>query len=541
METQIDTVLTEVGALAMRRGWPRTTALVNGLATPDGLTPLVVIAPAGLDVTPFQAWIAGVLSQAAPTVLPLASLLADPLLAVGATQVLGVFPCDQLVDPAAIDVLGQVIFSRPVGSYAFVLVDAGRIQTEKDLTAVERVAWGALVPGPKPTSNRQALAEQSVYLWAAPPTPIEAAPGPASQSAEPAGWLQARLGTDAAGLAAWLRTPVSSDDLARYQVLFALETAMGESAASEQARAVRADPQQPVRRARQEVSELRSRLLSRLDSSADTLDRALQSSVALLESDLLSGLRAYLNVVQLPPGKTLDQVDLQGIVATYVAQRAEAWQRQTNDILLSFQSDLLDSSEALSSSVNWALVNQLAARSGKATTYPQVLLDSLRSTPVRATPALVVGGDGMHETGGQKTNGSLLRVGVGAGAISLVAITLIQFGPLAALLVSAIGGAGVIATTRLTRGRPDLNRCETEGRAMIQNAVHKTIASLRQQWYDSMRALRWRADAEFDALDKLLAEAMAEKQPQATGEGDASSDMEQLKSYWVRVTELEQV
>jgi hypothetical protein len=511
MKTELASVVDQVGSLAVRRGWTDVGRLIDELL-PSGRVRTLLAASKDADVEPVRQWIAATAPDAAVTVLPLEGLVDDPVPALAADRLMAVLECGRLLEPTAAQAIAEAFFARPAVSYAIVLAGAERIGSQDDMELVERMAWRLLVPDNEFGRTEGDLLAHRCLMWS---------------NQDTAEFLEGRVRRDREALAGWLRDPRQAvDEIDLQRVLHVIEAAEQQTydttqpAPKDLARHARR-----LARSRDALAELRRRLARRLDTDAASLKRQLVASLQALEQDLLQGLKPQLERgLHDSPG-----TDTRLLVAGYVNEGIERWQRGATELLRSRYAEIEAETEVLLQGTDWAAVNEVAAGTPHAP-YPDALFEGLLASPEfrlvdRAIPDDVAG---TRPQSGRETI-ALVRMAV-AGSI-VMAVAALLLGPVGPVGLVAAGAAGMIGERLLDRliSRRDAARLsETDARIVITELIRRAVATVREHTEHSIVPLRNRLNKELQTLERAMDEAVAKARQAGDQEPLTDPDREAL-------------
>jgi hypothetical protein len=490
MNSELSAVLTDLRSLAEQRGWSPVAGLAGDLLAEKAGSAVLVAAAAEVETAAFERWLAANLPGARVTAVRLEDLAEDPAPALKAEKCIALFECGRLVEAGEVEAIAGAFFGRPAGSYAIVLAGAELIDDEEELDLVQKGVWRLLVPGPKPDWGKQDLLEHHCYLWSA---------------GEPHAFLRLRVQRDVQSLGEWLRAPLAdADGLAREGALYALDLADEQLRRGER-EGHEAPPvhQQRIVEALETLSELRRRLVRRLDADAASIERQLTASLQTLEQDLLHDLRPHLQGVHRHSSFQAD--DLRQALTRFISDGVGRWQEGAQELIVARSGEIVAEVESLLTGMDWAVVNELAPAEGKEP-YPRALLDGLTSSPEF-----------------QSLNGGFLGETAGADPETMN-IPAMMRAALAGTVVLAMGGlllgpagfvaAGVTAVIsaalldRKVRHERSLREAEAYGRSAVRGVVRQSIATVREQTWQAVKPLRERLVTELKGLEGTLEQAL---------------------------------
>ncbi len=486
-------VLGELASLAAEQGWTQVTDYVAQLSSADRQV-LIACAP-GVRPEPLAAWLHSRSTASTVRTAELDTLAADPGPALAADRVVIALRCGDLLMPTTIAGAAAVM-ARPGGSYAIVLTEAERIQSESDLTAVLRAAGGALL-GQEGAARR---AGHGLLLW--------------GENAVP-GFLAARVGGDATSLAQWLEAvPEQSAGLTMQRAAHALELAAeaetaDRSAAAAQSAAQPGVPSRTLSALRSSVVDLHVRVLDHLDAQAGSLTRELRASLDTMRHDLL-------HEIGQPGGRDSQSA------ASLVTRRMSRWSEEAAQLIAARQARSGQDAAELVGIVDWALVNDVAARpDGRR--YPDPIIESFTPgqpplAPERSNFALPPSTPAPGPAWAPA-----LRTATVGGVVTAAALTV-----LGVAVAPAVGAAavGVAAATVIGSRRGSLAaRSRTESAAIdsaVRDELSRLMSALSAELDAGTAKMRAATDAEFTDLERSLDAAQEQaSQPQA---GPASRD-----------------
>lgn len=492
-------ILAEVAALAASHGWARADEFTRSVPAP-GDRGVAIMAPEGAGLSQLIASI----TEPVASLSELEPLADDPARALAANRALLVLRCGQLLTSGTVAAASAVL-ARPAGSYRIVLTGAEDLESDADLSTVERGLWRVLLAPDGAEWHGQDIAAHGCLLWS---------------DADTADPLRDRVGADVAALGGWLAGPLTADqELDRERAAYAVSLALDELNAGTEADAGQpaADQAALALEARRladlaaQVHGLHTRLLGRLHSDAETTERQVLASLQVLEQDLAR-----------PPAAR------RAVGPDAARRRVELWVAETEQLIVQRYLSSSDEARHLLERGEWALVNQLAPHPG-GDRYPGVLTEPIapRSTvvlpagaiPTDDVPALVATAPGWNLPGGlgNVNPGVLITAGVGAAALGVLGTPLL---PLAGAAV-----LGVVGGTLYERHRADEQRRRAQQAAGAAApgsfaGAEQVITRALQQHAATVRAA---VEAEFTALEETL-DRIAESARDAAAAPDARTD-----------------
>jgi hypothetical protein len=404
-------------------------------------------------------------------VLTFDELLHQPQLALTARLLIGLFDATRLITREHVEVVEQLFFTRPRGTYGFVFVEASRIKGAEDLERVLRTGWRLLVPEPKPRWLHQNLAEHDVFLFddrAA----IDDLDLPLEEARE---GLQRLAGSDGA----------ADHALARSALLYAVDITL-QSAEALETTATTDDAVAGVRyrdAARDELASVRMRLIRRIDSEGAALLRVMETAVMRLRRDLIMGLDAALGYRGAFQKRTGVARDFQRFLHTTI----DRWLTTSQGDVERRVEDLARELAAVIRGADWSPVNRAI---GDDAAYPQPLLDSLRrgTTPVRFAGVTTREPQPPQRTSGLPYAGLAV---VGSGIV--VAVTALA-GAIPAILTSVVVGAGGWALYHEQDGREQVRQGQgvihgitEQMRVQVEDAIDSFVQRLHAVLKDALR------------------------------------------------------
>jgi hypothetical protein len=472
-------VLGELTSLATSQGWTQVTGYVAQLNAADRQV-LIACAP-NVRPEPLAAWLQSRNTASTVHIAELDALARDSGPALAADRVVIALRCGDLLVPATIAGAATVM-GRPGGSYAIVLTEAERIQSESDLEAVLRAAGGALL-GQEGAARR---AGRGLLIW--------------SEDAVP-GFLAARVGDDATSLARWLAViPEQSGQLTAQRAAYALELAaeaeaVDRSAATAQPARQAGVPPRQLSALRSTAVGLHARLLDHLDAQATSLTRELKASLDTVRHDLLREIGS--------PDRGQDP----RAVESLVARRMSRWSDEAARLIAARQARWRQDAAELLGIIDWALVNEVVSRpDGRH--YPDPIVESF--TP--GQPAVPPQRSGFTLPSSGPAPGPAwapaLRTATIGGVVTAAALAVLGVAVAPAVGAAAVGVAA--ATVIGSRRGPMAARRRTEA-AAIDAGVRDELSRLMSVLTDELDAgtakLRAATGAEFTRLESSLAAA----------------------------------
>lgn len=501
-------VLESIRSLAVQREWGPVANLASELLSTASAPTILVACPHDVDGTVFKEWLSGVGPNLEALLVPLEDLANDPLPALKADRALAFFDCGHLLDAGAIEAINNAFFSRPVASYAIVMGGAEQLESEEDLNLISRNAWRLLVPEPKADWAGQDLLEQQCFLWS-------------SESSK--GVLSDRLEHDREALLTWLQSqPEQIEEMARQRTIYLIDFADDRISQSRTPEPATDNHRREIVKARETLAEVRRRLTRRLDADASSSERQLTASLQTLENHLLDGLRPYLQQ-RLPSTSTYFEPELQRLLTAYIGDSSAQWQHEIGEVLSQRGRDILSDTETLLRSVDWDLINDVVAQSGKTQTYPEALL---------AAAAFGPGVIPLSEGQAQKSEGSssaqteaFATAVKAAGAGALLTASWAVFGLIPAGVVGVILGALFVGRHR----KHNLQKCELYGQSVIRGVIRAAVSNAHEQTHHALAPLRESLFGGLRELESTLDDALTKELPNVAG--PSSSDREVLDGY----------
>lgn len=487
MKAELTRALVETRTLAQQHGWDRVEETVDTIL--EGDTDKVVIATAaGVEVGGIPRWVADTVPTLALEKTGIITLAAASL-PVAAERMIVVFECGKLMSAEDVEATAQVCFSRPQGSYVIVMRGAEQIENAEDLEIVERGVFRLLVPDPKPEWNQQSLQQYSCYLWS---------DGAAHE------FLADRLRRDKEALTAWLRRSACyADVLIAQQALYALEIA--EKQRIEAMPEITPDDTLAPNRiyaALNDITELRRRLLIRIDAEAPSIERQLTASLLTMEQDLIQGARKYIaaRIPKIDPSR--DEAQLKTVIAEYISSAATRWKDQVERQLSSRSDAAHTDADAILNSIDWTVINRVEHLNGGEREYPDALLAQFASVD---DLHLLSGASDAHSTlaaARQKKNTIAVGMLVATGVIARVSLTL-GMGPVGLL------ASGATLILQYARYKEDsLRVCDEFAHKVIQATIRDAITAVQQQTREIIKPLRAHLTEEFRQLEERLDRAL---------------------------------
>ncbi len=468
-------VLDELKSMAAEQGWTQVAGYVAQVAAADRQV-LIACAP-NVRPEPLAAWLRSRDAAATIPIAQLDALAADPGPALAVDRVVIALRCGDLLMPATISGAATVM-GRPAGSYAIVLTEADRIQSESDLTAVQRAVGGALL-GPEGAARR---AGRGLLLW--------------SEYAVPA-FLAGRVENDSASLSQWLATlPDQSAELTMQRAACALGLAAEAEAAASAPSAGSAETQIRMLPAlRTSVAGLHTRVLTHLDAQAVSLTRELTASLDTMRHDLLRETGS--------PAVGRDPRSLESLVA----RRMSRWSEDAARVIAARQAQSRQHAVELLDVIDWGLVNDVAPRSD-GRRYPEPIVQSFTPDP----PGVPAYRNGFALPASGAVPGPAwapaLRTATVGGVVTAAALAVLGVAVAPAVGAAAVGvAAATIIGSR--RGQAAGRRRAEEGAvdAAVRDELSRLMSVLSAELDAGTTKLRAAADTEFTGLEHSLAAA----------------------------------
>jgi len=469
-------VLDELTSMAAEQGWTQVTGYVAQVATADRQV-LFACAPR-VHPEPLAAWLRSRDTAATTPIAQLDALAADPGPALAADRVVIALRCGDLLMPATISGAATVM-GKPAGSYAIVLTEADRIQSESDLAAVQRAVDGALL-GPEGAARR---AGRGLLLW--------------SEYAVP-GFLAGRVENDSASLSQWLATvPDQSAELTRQRAARALALAAEAEAAASAPSAGQTETQIRMLPAlRTSVAGLHARVLDHLDAQAVSLTRELTASLDTMRHDLLRETDS--------PAVGRDPHSLESLVT----RRMSRWSEDAAGVIAARQAQSRQHAVELLGVIDWGLVNDVAPRSD-GRRYPEPIVQSFTPDPPGVPPYW--NGFALPPSGAVPGPAwaPALRTATVGGVVTAAALAVLGVAVAPAVGAAAVGvAAATVIGSR--RGQAAARRRRAEEAAVdaaVRDELSRLMSVLSAELDAGTTKLRAVADTEFTDLERSLTAA----------------------------------
>ena len=497
VETIDGEVILGVRDLAARRGWKPVEDLAAAILSSGQRRDILLLHGGGIDAAPLRKWIQQVADQAEVAAEPIGQAAAPPFRALFAAKLVAVLECGRVLDAAEVQTIAQQLLPRPIESFAIVFTHVERLESSEDLDLMERAIWRVVVPDPKRDWQRQDLLAYQCYFWGA---------------SEPREFLRERCRRDSEELAALLRRPLADSDvelLDRGRASFLLDLAEG-FAPQRQPRA--GGEAGRLRQARNEVAEVRQRLVRRRDEDAAGLARQATASLLKLEQDLLRRLEAVragqagvwkeTHVYSTKFPSLLEQSIEEGMDCWRTALEAEVDQRVA---------EIISETRQLLNRIDWDFVNAIAGRADR----PAAEALSISTAPQipRMKPAAAGGAIEWRE-----------RVAGVAGLFGLAAA--MSSGVFATLAVS-----GLLTAVGVGRRARLFEQSARPARKAIHAMIRRAIPELRTAIQAGITDYRDRLSAELRAIETTLEAAYAQEFKVPEESSAAEWDREQLLLY----------
>lgn len=285
----------------------------------------------------------------------------QPGRAMTARLLIGVFDATRLITREDVEIVEQLFFTRPRGTYGFVFVEVSRLKDADDLERVLRGGWRLLVPEPKPRWLHQNLAEHDVFLFDDRAIPDEV------------GLPLEDTRRDLEGLADAGDAP--DDALARAALLYAIDLTLSSAehrdAQASSGDALRGAVQRDL--ASDEIANIRMRILRRIDSEAAAFQRVMETAVIRLRQDLVTGLDSALRAGDRAVLQT--RANLGRRFQSFLNTTIERWLVTAHREIENRVEELDRELAAIVRGADWSLVNNAI---GGSAAYPETVLDALR-------------------------------------------------------------------------------------------------------------------------------------------------------------------
>jgi hypothetical protein len=470
-------VLDELRSLAAEQGWAQVSEYVARAQTADRQI-LVAWAP-GVRAEPLAAWIRDRDANVTVRTAELDALAAEPDWPLTADRIVIALHCGDLLMPATI--AGAVtVMGRPGGSYAIVLAEAERIQSESDLATAQRVVAGAL-HGPEGAARR---AGRGLLFW--------------SENSRP-GFLAERVGQDADQLARWLTVRSDQPDgLAMQRAVHALVLAAeAEAAAASSVAAPSAGQAEalmlPALRA--SVTGLHRRVLDHLDAQDGSLIRELSASLDTMRHDLQRELD--------PSAAGRDPRSAESLVS----RRMSGWSEEAAQVITVRQAQSRQDAVGLLDVVDWALVNDVASDPG-GSRYPDPIVQSL----ISVQPGVPRHRSGFGPLPSPPAPGTAWAPALRTAAVGGV-VTAAALAALGVAVAPAVGAAAIgIAAAAVFGNWQNPATAQRRAHAMAMDAalrdeLSRLMSVLSAELEAASAKLRAAVDAEFSGLESRMAAA----------------------------------
>jgi hypothetical protein len=494
-----ESVFAEVAALATSHGWTETSEFTQAVPEP-GDRGVAILATAGTDPDQLIAWITEPVA-ASSGLEPVAE---HPAGALAPNRVLIALRCGHLLTSGTVAAASMVL-ARPAGTYRIVLTGAEDLESAADLATVERGLWRVLLAPDGAEWRGQDIAAHGCLLWS---------------DADTADSVRDRVATDVTALHAWLTGPVTADpELDRDRAAFAVSLAMdelhrGPDAGGAQQTADRAALALEARRLTDvsaQVHGLHDRLLSRLDSDAETTERQVLASLRVLEQDLAG------------PASARRDSD-----PDHARRSVGLWAAETEQVVVQRYLSSAEQARHLLERGDWDLVNRVAPHP-RGHRYPAVLTEPIAPSsaavlPAGAIPADIPAASAATGSGwnlpsglGSVSPGVLVTAGIGAAALGILGTPLL---PLAGAAVLGVVGGSLYEKHRADEQH---KRAQRTAGATVSGTFANAESAIKRALHEHASGVRAAVDAEFTTLQKALGKvAEGARQAAATAEADTA-------------------
>lgn len=524
METKFASIVSQVKEIAIRHGWKEIVSWIDELLKGQDCPVLLISSCTNDGENEALKTVKTYLETARISIsepVNLGQLIGEtkPSSQPSFQKLVFVFECGKLVDAETYQMLKDVLFVRPVGTYAIVLTKAEKIQSEQDLDAVERIARGAFISDSFELRTREKLSRNNVFLWG---------------NAGSTGFLSERLGQDQTALLAWVKQ-AESESLWKFQAGVVIEAALATYNREVNAKNEKESKDVILARgALADVSGLKDRFLHGFDGDAERLENYLTVSLGTLENELQRKIQDYLNQPQVNrlavAEKRVDEIIQSGV---------RQWSRDLEADLRKRQEGMFRETKELFEDVNWQQINQLLDISTGGEQYPGKLLEAL---------ALMDGVQGYNlnrqdslitEQGGVSDEGFIdvaIRYVVGVGvAVLLSGLLTNPVGAVAGAIGGTLGIAGVSNYQREKRQHTIKTSLEKAGKQNIHSIVQDMDETIKRQFRTNVNTEKKTITKAFDGLYEQINTVLA-CQMQTPEEQEVNADRETLQSFWKTVS-----
>jgi hypothetical protein len=457
-------VLEKLRELAVRRALPQTLQFLDSLPDRTDGT-ILLLTTVGVDGSDFLDYVKGKKPRTPILAQPLELVASNPGLVASHNWVAVVLRCGELLTPDVIEVVHN-IRGRPPGSYLIVLTGASMITDREDYDLVARGIWRLLVGDPRVDWAGQDLAAAGCQLWSLEPVSediaAEVRQGVAvvdewlTSSAQSAAPLEAVRAAHALALAesefgAQLRPPVAGEERAR-----------------------RIDLLNASARA---ADEVRVRLVRRLDADEASVERAIASSLQLLEQDLLKDVGAYLNENKARLSSIPERKE---VLVSYVTESLRQWREQTLTSLSGELRRVADETRDLLERINWQELREIDPGE-KVAREPEKFLAHFAANV--SWDFGDIAGEAMARPiqGDRPAWTQHLVMAVSGGVLAAVTAVVLSPAIVAAAAGGALGAAGGGLLSKHISGASSAREANEYARRVIPVAIGTILVDIREQ------------------------------------------------------------
>jgi hypothetical protein len=491
-------VVRDVRDLAERLGWKPVEDLAAGILSAGSRRQILVANGAAVDGTPLRQWIQEVTGAAEIAGESLEGIAAMPCRPLSAAKLVAVFECGRMLEALEVKAIAEQFLPRPLESFAIVFTRAELLESAEDLDLMERLIWRVVVPDPKRDWQRQDLLAYQCYFWTA---------------SEPQEFLRERCRRDREELAAVLRRPIDDADtelLDRARAIWLVDFAeefvpvdrpRGDGEAGR------------LRQARDEIAEVRKRLVRRLDADSASLCRYATASLLELERDLVRRME------QARKGQTgvwkkthVISGEFRQLIEHRLENGMAEWRTKLEAELNQRAGEIISETQELLRRVDWDFVNGIAG------SPERPAAETLAISPADIPGRIQVPAKGEPVW--------MKRMISAARAIELVWLgAALSTGPLATIAVSSI-----LTTVVLQRRARTFEQFAQPARQAIHAMSRRAIPELRTAIQTAFANYRDGLASELRQIEAALEAACARAFEAPSGDSAAGWDREQLLS-----------
>lgn len=406
-------------------------------------------------------------------------------------KILAVFECGKIVEPSLYQSITEELFTRPLGSYAILLIGTEKISNEEDLAAVEKIAWGAFVPDHIERLRKDELEKYGVFLWANENVQSD---------------LSERITFDKNALIALLQN-FNSDEFTKFQLQTLLNSAfvkLNQSESPSENKLKNKETPDELLFSISEIKVLRERFLKRFNSNSERLENRLLVSLSTLENELQLNISQYLSSKEQIIQNNVEQVE-------HIVERGfYEWGNNASNEIETSKEEISEDLKSLFENVDWNRVNQCLSLTNEKMQYPQLLLTSI----TEGQPSRSIGGNDWHRESvfngsiNSKQNNtidSVIRYSAGIAVAALVAgIVTTPIGAVAGAIGGVLGMTGINQVQKNQIYQKNRLAIENSCGQFIKTTIENKQSEIKANYHNFVEIQRDTIDKSFEILLRNL-------------------------------------